>query len=183
MAGTMLTAAQIQHFRTFGFLRLPALLSHAEITGVKDTAEAAWAAERATGKPPGGINLMQLMDTDAAPYEDRYHSWYGEFVEEQPHLHWLAADDRVRATKGGGVTRKAHLAPCVSLERTTRETAERAVRRTIALGDRCAGSQSSSLAVMRSGWAPRATGTRASPTRPGCTGTRTGAGSGRRRRT
>ena len=93
-----LTAAQREHFQTFGFLRLRSQFDAGEMAAVTGVVEAAWAREREQGVPPSSQNLMDEPDTDSAPYEGEYNSWYAQFVEEQPRLHELAADERVLGT-------------------------------------------------------------------------------------
>ena len=99
-------AEMVAHYEAFGFLHVKNLLRPAEIEQVKTAANTAWRKEQASGIAPGGQNLLKMMDTDAAPYTDRYHSWWAEFIETHPQLHWLAADERTcglaRRLFGGG---------------------------------------------------------------------------------
>ena len=67
-----LTAAQREHFQTFGFLRLRSYFDSDEMATISGVVEAAWARERDQGVPPSTQNLMDEPDTDSAPYEGEY---------------------------------------------------------------------------------------------------------------
>ena len=73
----MISAQQIAHFGTFGFLLLRRLFSPAEIWEIRRAADALWREERGGGP-------------DAGEYQH-----VAPFIESSCELSWLAVDDRI----------------------------------------------------------------------------------------